>query len=82
MKELQPPPRDPWRYTPMPIYGRDADDPTARSPAHRADQLFYMCKILIRAADSPMNVDLAEILPGQLEVMAQLADELRQHLDP
>lgn len=65
----------------VPIYENKAADPTATSMHNRAMQLRSMCKVLILASDSLMNVDLLEALPAQLEVMHQLADELSQHLE-
>lgn len=75
-------PRDGRPYKPLPIYEPGSDDPTATSPINRANQLRSMCKLLILAADSDMNIDLDEILPELGEVMFQLAEELRQHLEP
>lgn len=67
---------------PTPIYKADADDPAAVQPFARAKQLCSMCRVLIRATDSNMRIELLEELPGQIEVMYQLADELWKHLDP
>lgn len=71
----------PTGFVRLPIYEPGAEDPTATSPHHRATQLGDMCRILILASDSAMRIDLIDALPSQLEVMAQLADELRQHLE-
>lgn len=64
-----------------PIYNGNADDPTASSMLHRAMQIKSMCKVLILASDSSMNVDLLNALPEQLEVIHQLADELQLQIE-
>lgn len=57
-------------------------DPKATTLWSRANQLCDMCGTLILATDSSFNKDLKLTLVGQLEVMSQLADELRQNLEP
>ncbi len=48
---------------------------------NRADQICGMCKVMICASDTAMNIDLMEAMKSQFEVMYQLADELRQGLE-
>lgn len=69
-------------YHPQDIYdATKAIDPKAVSPWNRACQISHMCRVLIAASDTSFNIPLTDSLSGQLEVMYQLADELRHYLE-
>lgn len=66
-------------YTPFPIYGPECSDDTATGPSSRARQLYSMCRVLLAASDT--NLTIEPEFGGHIEVMTQLADELRQSVD-
>jgi len=66
-------------YIPFPIYGPECADDTATSPSRRAHQLYSMCRVLLAASDT--NLTMEPEVGGHIEVMTQLADELRQKVD-